>query len=121
MNAQVVELGIQVSRCGTDCPGTEGSAVHRGDDGRIRRWDVETGEPVGDPFGDHAGAVRAMASGAPIDGRPMLVTGGDDGAVRRWDNSFRFFMQKSGVVWMAIRAGHGVERTQSRHTGQRPA
>lgn len=53
--------------------------------GGIRRWDVETGEPVGEPFGDHAGAVRAMAAGPPIDGTPTLVTGGDDGTVRRWD------------------------------------
>ncbi|MGH4000843.1 MAG: P-loop NTPase fold protein, partial [Pseudonocardiaceae bacterium] len=37
------------------------------------------------PFGDHAGAVRAMATGPPINGTPTLVTGGDDGTVRRWD------------------------------------
>ncbi|HEY8473696.1 MAG TPA: hypothetical protein VIL37_13825, partial [Natronosporangium sp.] len=54
------------------------------DDGQIHRWDLTTGEPVGEPFGDFEGAVRAMIAVAQIDGEPTLLAGGDDGTVRRF-------------------------------------
>ena len=53
-------------------------------DGTIRRWDVITGAPVGDPMTGHDGSVRALTPWAGPDG-PMLASAGDDGTIRRWN------------------------------------
>ena len=37
--------------------------VSAGDDGLIRRWDLESGEPVGDPLAGHTGKAGVSTSG----------------------------------------------------------
>jgi WD40 repeat protein len=56
-------------------------AVSGGDDGTVRVWDVDTGEPLRTLAG-HDGGVSAVAVSA--DGR-RAVSGGGDGTVRAWD------------------------------------
>ena len=56
-------------------------AVSGGDDGTVRVWDLDTGEPLHTLAG-HDGQVGAVAVSA--DGR-RAVSGGDDGTVRVWD------------------------------------
>ncbi|MEU6227971.1 hypothetical protein [Streptomyces sp. NPDC047042] len=55
--------------------------------GTVRRWDLNTGEPVGAPL---VGIPQAHTlATAVLDGRPLAVTGGFDdghsGELRRWD------------------------------------
>lgn len=54
-----------------------------GSDSAVRLWDVATGSPVGDPFGDHHQPILAVGFSPRADG--VLVTGGQDGTVRRWE------------------------------------
>jgi WD40 repeat protein len=60
-------------------------AVTAGDDGRVRRWDLTTGEPIGRPMTGHTQATQAVATAVLPDGRTVAVTGGDDELVWRWD------------------------------------
>ena len=53
--------------------------------GAIFRWDLRTGEPVGDPLTGHEGAVWSVGATRLADGRAIIVSGGDDATVRRWD------------------------------------
>ena len=49
------------------------------DDGTVRRWDISTGLPIGQPLTEHTGEVNAVAvAGAQI------ISGGQDGTVRFW-------------------------------------
>ena len=58
--------------------------VSGGDDGTVRVWDLESGEPVLGPLTGHDGGVSAVAVGERH-GRPVIVSGGGDGTVRVWD------------------------------------
>ena len=58
--------------------------VSGGDDGTVRVWDLESGEPVLGPLTGHDGVVDAVAVGER-QGRPVIVSGGGDGTVRVWD------------------------------------
>lgn len=57
-----------------------------GDDGsgRLRRWNLADGRPIGPPVDAHPKAVRALAI-VRLGGRPFVISGGADGAVRLWD------------------------------------
>ena len=49
-------------------------------DNTLRRWDLKTGQSIGEPLRGHRGCVRAVAV---RDG--IVVSGSDDKTVRRWD------------------------------------
>lgn len=56
--------------------------VAGGDDGLIRRWDLESGDPIGEPLAGHTGKV--VAAQYVSDGRWIASTGADE-TVRIWD------------------------------------
>ena len=58
--------------------------ISGGADGTVRRWDLTTGTPIGEPITGHDGSVNAVAVGE-LDGGPVIISGGADGTVRRWD------------------------------------
>jgi WD40 repeat protein len=58
--------------------------VSGGVDGTVRRWDADTGEPIGAPLTGHAGWFSSVAIGA-IAGRAVIVSGVVDGTARLWD------------------------------------
>ena len=55
-------------------------------DGTLQLWDVQTGQPVGQPFKGHEGEVMSVVFSS--DGT-RLVSGGGDGTVRLWDAQTR--------------------------------
>ena len=62
--------------------------VSGGGDGSVRRFDAETGEPIGYPIispEGHTGPVLSVTAARLADGRAIVVSGGDDGTVRRFD------------------------------------
>ncbi|MGW1102430.1 WD40 repeat domain-containing protein, partial [Streptomyces sp. NPDC002540] len=59
-------------------------AVTGSSDGKVRVWDLPTGQQIGEPLTGHAGGVRAVAT-TVVDGRPVAVTGSDDNTARVWD------------------------------------
>ena len=46
--------------------------------------DLATGQPVGEPFTGHTGAVESVAVGE-LGGQPVAVSGSSDHTVRVWD------------------------------------
>jgi WD40 repeat protein len=52
--------------------------------GRVHRWRLADGTPLGDPLPGHYRDARTISCGR-WDGRPIAVTGGFDGTVRVWD------------------------------------
>ena len=56
--------------------------VSGSDDGTMRKWDCETGLPVGKPWKGKGGSIRALALSP--DGK-MIVCGRQDGSVQRWN------------------------------------
>jgi WD40 repeat protein len=60
-------------------------AVSGGGDGTVRRRDLATGQPIGEPLTGHTGRVWAVATGVLPDGRVVAVSGGGDGTTRFWD------------------------------------
>lgn len=54
-------------------------------EGGLRCWDARTGVEVGEPIGEAAGAVWALASTTSSVGSAFIVSGGADGLVHRWD------------------------------------
>ena len=60
-----------------------GKSLSAGDDGLIRRWDLESGEPVGDPLAGHTGKARGVSY---VSGRALDRLGREtDKTVRVWD------------------------------------
>jgi WD40 repeat protein len=56
-----------------------------GDDvGVIRRWDVDTGRPVGDPLAAHQTGITVLRGGV-LGGRPVVVSAAKDGMMGLWD------------------------------------
>ena len=53
-------------------------------DDTVQVWDLETGQPHGQPLTGHTDAVYAMAC-TVLDGRPVAVTGSADRTARVWD------------------------------------
>ncbi len=53
-------------------------------DGRVRLWDVRSGQPRGEPITGHRGSVLAVAA-AVVDGASIIISGGEDATVRMWD------------------------------------
>ncbi len=58
--------------------------VSGGEDGTVRVWDLDSGEPVLGPLTGHDGPVYTVA-GAERRGRPVIVSGGYDRTMRVWD------------------------------------
>ena len=58
--------------------------IGSGDDNVIRRWDLATGEALGQPLAGHTGFAGSLSLGES-DGRPVLVSGSMDSTVRLWD------------------------------------
>lgn len=64
-----------------------------GGNGKVRFWDVRTGQEDGEPLGPHRGdvgghrAARSVAFGCP--GSHLVASGGDDDRLRQWDTSAR--------------------------------
>ncbi|MEV5428081.1 AAA family ATPase [Streptomyces sp. NPDC052701] len=52
--------------------------------GHLRIWNLNTGQPIGDPLTGHAGMVLAVAC-TTIGDRPVAVSAGEDRTVRVWD------------------------------------
>ena len=57
--------------------------VSGGYDRMIRRWDLATGRPVGEPLGGDKPALSVAVG--ELEGRPVIVSGHDDGMVRVCD------------------------------------
>ncbi|GAA4691792.1 WD40 repeat domain-containing protein [Phytohabitans rumicis] len=55
------------------------------DTGRLHRYRLPDGAPVGDPLHGHYRDARTVACGRHPDGRAIAVSGGFDGTVRVWD------------------------------------
>ncbi|MGE3287840.1 MAG: protein kinase, partial [Pseudonocardia sp.] len=53
-------------------------------DGSLRRWNLATQEPVGQPIQVSDGPAGGLAV-TDLDGRPVAVTGAYDNTVREWD------------------------------------
>ena len=62
-------------------------------DGTPRVWDLDTGGPIGEPFGnsiaDPQARVLTIEAMVLPNGRPIAVTGSVDGTVRLWDLATR--------------------------------
>jgi WD40 repeat protein len=57
--------------------------ISASDDTTVRRWDIETGDPIGNPLTGCDGAVHSVCAGV-VNRRKVLVCGGEDGTVRVW-------------------------------------
>lgn len=68
-------------------------------DGRVRVWDTDTGDMVGEASTAHTGPVWSVALGALFDGRLLLATAGAEGTVRVLD-------PETGIPVQALMAGH---------------
>ncbi|MEU4694010.1 hypothetical protein [Actinoplanes sp. NPDC023714] len=55
-----------------------------GDDGRLRLWDLTTGELLTEPLAGHDGELTAVAA-IVHEERLVVVSGGEDGTLRIWD------------------------------------
>ena len=75
--------------------------VSAGYDETVRRWDLETGAPAGEPLLGHEDWVGSVAVGEVV-GRPVAVSTGRDGTVRRWD------LETGAPIGEPLR-GHGDE------------
>lgn len=53
--------------------------------GRLHRYRLTDGAPVGEPLAGHDRDARTVACGRHPDGRAIAVSGGYDGTVRVWD------------------------------------
>ena len=60
------------------------TVVALGWDGRLHRWRLADGSPLGEPLTGHYRDARTISCGR-WGGRPIAVTGGYDGTVRVWD------------------------------------
>ncbi len=58
--------------------------ISAGANAAIRRWDAETGEPIGPPLLGHKRELRALTVG-DIAGRPIAISGGADKGICVWD------------------------------------
>jgi len=76
--------------------------VSASDDGTVRVWELETGDPVGAPYTEHGGWVRALHVHAGTDATEgaKVVSGGADGSVHMWE------LPRGGPVRGPF-AGHG--------------
>lgn len=81
--------------------------------GRVRLWDAERGELVGELSG-HTGAVNAVS--VVGEGGPLLATAGSDRTVRLWDVAARALVEEIpvhhpalAVTWVARRLIVGLD------------
>jgi WD40 repeat protein len=53
-------------------------------DSTVRRWELATGQPLGEPLRGHERGISSVAVGE-LEGRPVIVSGSHDETVRVWD------------------------------------
>ena len=71
-------------------------------DETVRVWDLESGEPLGQPLEGHRDLVFDVTLGERKDGRRIIVSGSVDKTVRVWD-------LESGEALGRPLEGHGGE------------
>jgi WD40 repeat protein len=77
--------GIVHVACGVLTDGTPVAVSAGSQDRTARIWQLETGQPYGEPLVGHADEISAVACGIGRNGQPIAVTGGNTGTLRLWE------------------------------------
>jgi len=88
-------------------PNVQTIAVSGCCDGKVRVWDLDSGELVCQPLGHRRGFVHAVAVGV-LHGRPIAVSGGGDAGCGIWSRERCWVVRWRGTVasghpWVVVR------------------